>query len=80
MKINVKVYKNNKLIKRLIANRDKWRKLYSKLASSGADKWQIKVDYGVKEDSFGEKIMFSNSGTYNNLREAKLALNAFIEL
>ena len=77
--MRVIVYKKNKVIKRLIADRSKWRKVYAKLASAGSDKWFVEVNYGYDRDAYGQKVMFKNTGTYNNLKEAKAAFKAFIE-
>ena len=79
MKIIVRLYKNGKVIKRIVAPREKWRKVYAKLASAVADKWFVEVDYGYAKDVFGKRIMFKNTGTYNNLKESQKALQAFIE-
>lgn len=43
----------------------------------GQIKAYLKVNY--KEDFFGKKIMFSNSGTYDNKKDFDLALKAFLE-
>lgn len=79
MKVQVKIYKKNKLIKRMIGDRSKWRKLHAKLASAGADKWFIRVEYGIQKDHRGKDIMFFNEYKGINLAEAKQALSAFIE-
>lgn len=71
MKIIIRLYNSkNKVIRRLIGKRDNWRKLYAKLASAGARKYLVRVEY--EQDGFNEY-----EGT--EATEAKRALKAFLE-
>jgi hypothetical protein len=79
MKITVRLYKRGKVIKRLLANRDKWRKIYSKIASAAAQKWYIRVEYGKYKNCFGNIQIFYNDGIYTNEKEAKKVFKIFIE-
>lgn len=79
MKITIRLYRNNKLIKRLIADRTKWRKVYRKLASAHSEKYLVRVEYNYKKTGKGEKIMFFNEYEGKSLSEAKKALKAFID-
>ncbi len=39
----------------------------------------VKVYYGRKEDVTGKMVGFLNDGTYDNYKDFKLALDAFLE-
>lgn len=81
MKIIVRLYKRNKLIKRLVANRGKWRKVYAKIASAGRQtRFYERVEYGIDRDVFGRKEMFCNEYEGDDQQEAKNALKAFLEI
>ena len=54
-------------------------KIYAGLKARSFLKVHLKVEYGKKKDVFGKLVMFENSGTYDNKKEARLALRAFLE-
>ena len=80
MKIIVRVYKKGKVIRRwMTQDRTKWRKLHAKLASAGGKKYYVRVEYSIQENAYGKKELFFNEGVYDNSKEAKQALSAFME-
>lgn len=85
MKIIIRTYnRKNKLKARRIGNRNKWAKMYGKLrqvvAKNDIFRIVVRVEYGKKENVYGEKELFWNEYDGNSLKEAKKALSAFIEL
>jgi hypothetical protein len=91
MKIIIRIYKGKKVVKRLIANKDKWRKAYAKLASAVGDKYFVRVEYGEARTNFDHTVcysdgmktkktdMFYNEYEGTSVTEAKHALQAFME-
>lgn len=79
MKIYIRLYRKNKVIKRYIGGRANWRKVYAKLASAVAEKYFIRVEYGKQMSVFGTKEMFFNEYEGDSVVDAKKAFKAFIE-
>ena len=54
-------------------------RLYARARHGLYARIDIKVQYGIAKDNFGNNTMFENSGTYENPKEAVSALQAFLE-
>jgi len=80
MVIKIRIFNGaGKIIRRRTTSGDKWRKIYSILASAAAVKWYIRVDYGYNENVFGKRVMFKNEAVCHKLSEAKKTLSIFME-
>lgn len=79
MKIIIRLYRHNRVIKRLIGNRDNWRKLYARLASAVSERYLVRVEYGSGITNKETTEMFYNEYEGESLIEAKQALKAFLE-
>jgi hypothetical protein len=62
------------------ATSDKWRRIYSRIASAVAQKYIIKVDYGKHLDNFDKRTTFINEAECENKRDAKATLSDFLEI
>ena len=54
-------------------------RLYARARHGLYARIDIKVQYGIAKDNFGNNTMFENSGTYENPKEAVEALRAFLQ-
>ena len=79
MNIKIKLRTKGKPTRYIMAPRSKWRRLYAKLASARAQKYLVRVEYGKDKTNTGTTEMFYNEGEYDNPRDAREALKAFIE-
>jgi hypothetical protein len=80
MKIIIRLYDaKGSVIKRITGSRENWRKMYAKLASAVAQKYLVRVEYGIGPTAQKTREMFFNEYEGSSLSEAKVALKAFLE-
>lgn len=76
MKINLRLYKNKKLIRQY--TKDKLTsKIFNIIKAKVFDKAYVKVYYGIKENNLGKKIMFYNDGIYEDKPSLIKAIKIF---
>lgn len=68
--------KNGKMVRMYPKNRV--RRFYAKLQGYSYTKVYFKVEYGRAKDAQGKMSTFYNDGTYEDSKEAKKALAAFL--
>lgn len=91
MLLQIRLYRNGKVVGHLSVDRGKWRRAYGKLASAHADRYYVRVDYGMDKTNFEHTVVYSDGSTtrptemfYNEYdgtskQDAQQALKAFME-
>jgi hypothetical protein len=62
------------------ATSDKFRRIYSRIASADAVKFIIKVVYGKFLDNFKKKVIFDNKAICSNKKDTAETLRTFLEI
>jgi len=62
------------------ATSDKFRRIYSRIASADAVKFIIRVVYGKFLDNFRKKVVFDNEAICSNKKDANETLKTFLEI
>lgn len=76
-KVTLTLYKKGKMVRKVI--KGSLTRFTSILSLGNYDNVRIYVRYGYMKDTFGKKVLGTNSGTYDNKKDAMYMLRAFCE-
>jgi hypothetical protein len=75
-KIILRLYKNGKKVRQYRDNKITTR-IYNLASHTLFDKAYVKVDYGMKENTYGKRVMFYNDGWYHNKKDLRDIIKIF---